>query len=274
MKPDNAISVVETDVNVDFAPPKDYKEPDYKAEAEAKAKAAAEALAAEAAKQQASDTNGAAPSGKEADEPEEPKLMVFGGALLPAALLDISCTCAPPSLAERVTSCGAQNGHALFCVAHLVQHRVLRKASASVLLPTHSGEPCWHHAGAGNRLDGKAAPASEGVAVPWSRVGREATNSARLPPPGSAPRPQSERESAGSAKSSASGKAGKVVFGDSAAGMAASNRLAARLKAKENAAQGGGAAAGAPPKPPAPKKDENAEKGFTAFEGAGRSLKD
>ena len=32
VKPDTAVSVVETDVEVDFAPPKDYKEPDYKAE--------------------------------------------------------------------------------------------------------------------------------------------------------------------------------------------------------------------------------------------------
>jgi ubiquitin fusion degradation protein 1 len=31
VKPDKAVSVIETDVNVDFAPPKDYKEPDYNA---------------------------------------------------------------------------------------------------------------------------------------------------------------------------------------------------------------------------------------------------
>merc|ERR1712050_100281 len=36
-KPDNAISIIEADVNVDFAPPKDYKEPEPVARAAASA---------------------------------------------------------------------------------------------------------------------------------------------------------------------------------------------------------------------------------------------
>jgi ubiquitin fusion degradation protein 1 len=76
VRPDKAISVVETDVNVDFAPPKDYKEPDYKAEA---AKAAALAQAATAELQKEKKESGAAME----EEAAEPKFMMFGGALTP-----------------------------------------------------------------------------------------------------------------------------------------------------------------------------------------------
>jgi Ubiquitin fusion degradation protein UFD1 len=90
VKPDNAISVVETDVNVDFAPPKDYVEPDYKAEAAAKA--LADAAAAELAAQAAGGGAGAAgPSKKDEQEPEEPKFLMFGGALSAPSMLLSGC---------------------------------------------------------------------------------------------------------------------------------------------------------------------------------------
>lgn len=79
VKPDKAISVVETDVNVDFAPPKDYKEPDYKAEAAEAAKAAVLAHAATSELQKEKKVPDAATEGEAA----EPKFMMFGGALPP-----------------------------------------------------------------------------------------------------------------------------------------------------------------------------------------------
>lgn len=69
VKPDRAVSVVETDISVDFAPPKDYKEPDYRAQAAAAQPAAA---AAEPAA-------GAAAPGTEAAEPEPPSFTAFTG---------------------------------------------------------------------------------------------------------------------------------------------------------------------------------------------------
>lgn len=80
VKPDMAISVVETDVNVDFATPKDYKEPDYKAEAAAKAAEAAAKLSAEAGTRAEAGGSGAAQAA-EAEPEQEAKFMVFGGAL-------------------------------------------------------------------------------------------------------------------------------------------------------------------------------------------------
>lgn len=74
VKPDHAASVIETDVNVDFAPPKDYQEPDYKAEAAAKAMAEAEAARASAAS--AASTSVAAAE----EAPTEPQFFAFGGA--------------------------------------------------------------------------------------------------------------------------------------------------------------------------------------------------
>ena len=84
VQPNEAISVVETDVEVDFAPPKDYKEPDYTAQAAAHAAPSADATGA-APMATDGDSAGAA-SGKNgaaaaADaEPDEPKFLIFGGA--------------------------------------------------------------------------------------------------------------------------------------------------------------------------------------------------
>lgn len=72
VKPDRAVSVVETDISVDFAPPKDYKEPDYRAQAAAAAAAQPAAAAPEPA-------GGAAAPGTEAAEPEPPSFTAFTG---------------------------------------------------------------------------------------------------------------------------------------------------------------------------------------------------
>ena len=89
VRPDAAISVVETDVNVDFAPPKDYKEPDYKAEAAAKAEAEAKAKAA------AAELAGKEPAAGDAASvaPDEPKFMVFGGADAILTTANYVCSC-------------------------------------------------------------------------------------------------------------------------------------------------------------------------------------
>lgn len=74
VKPDRAVSVVETDVEVDFAPPKDYKEPDYKP---------APAAVAPALPTGGSSTGAASASGsaKAAEaEPEPPRFTAFAGA--------------------------------------------------------------------------------------------------------------------------------------------------------------------------------------------------
>lgn len=91
VRPDAAISVVETDVNVDFAPPKDYKEPDYKAEAAAKAEAEAKAKAALA---EAAGETSAAAGDSAAAASEEPKFMVFGGAHALSTCYRVLSSCA------------------------------------------------------------------------------------------------------------------------------------------------------------------------------------
>lgn len=83
VKPDRAVSVVETDISVDFAPPKDYKEPDYRAQAAAAA--AVQPVATAVA------PDGAATSapGIEAAEPEPPRFAAFSGASFPSALAQV-----------------------------------------------------------------------------------------------------------------------------------------------------------------------------------------
>lgn len=61
-KPSNAVSIIEADVNVDFAPPKDYKEPEHQPAQAARASAQVKAEAEE-----------------EEEEVEEPKSKLFGG---------------------------------------------------------------------------------------------------------------------------------------------------------------------------------------------------
>lgn len=103
VQPSDAISVVETDVEVDFAPPKDYKEPDYAAQAAAQAAAAAAAdaggavpMATDGAAAPAGDGKNGAAGAPEAAA-EEPKFLVFGGA---------------PSLrAQVVHACTSMHGH-------------------------------------------------------------------------------------------------------------------------------------------------------------------
>ena len=75
VKPRGAISVIETDLSVDFMPPKDYVEPDYKA------MAAAAAAAAKEAEQQAMDAETASTSAAEPAEPPVPSFLAFGGVL-------------------------------------------------------------------------------------------------------------------------------------------------------------------------------------------------
>lgn len=119
--------------------------------------------------------------------------------------------------------------------------------------------------GSGNRLDGKATAPAAPVAVPLSQLGQRPSNSASLPPPGSNAGEDKSARSSDGARSNASSKTGKVVFGDDKTGVA-NNRLAARLASKKN---------GASLPPPAPKAAPKEEApGFVAFGGKGRSLKD
>jgi ubiquitin fusion degradation protein 1 len=180
-KPADAISVIETDCNVDFAPPLDYVEPDWKAEAAAAALAAAAAAAAAAPEAMA--TDGASGSGAAA-EPEAPAVPTF-----------------------------------------------------------------LAFAGAGRRLDGKAAGESRPVAIPI---------------PGARPAPASEPAASGSAPKAGSApggrKAGKLMFKD---------RLAAKFADKTG--PGGGPAAPPPPPKEGPPKEEGPA--FKAFSGAPNRLK-
>lgn len=74
MKPGDAISIIETDVNLEFEAPKDYKEPTRQPAAPLQPLAAA--AGGEAGP---SSTGGAAAAGEEEAEPEEPKFIAFQG---------------------------------------------------------------------------------------------------------------------------------------------------------------------------------------------------
>eukprot|EP00955_Chlamydomonas_euryale_P119127 366574-Chlamydomonas_euryale.AAC.1 len=83
-KPADAISVVETDCQVDFEAPKDYKEPEKVFRKPAAAAAAAAGSGAGAAAGSASGSGGGGGDAKEA-EPQDPKFLAFAG---PARRLD------------------------------------------------------------------------------------------------------------------------------------------------------------------------------------------
>lgn len=83
VKPDMAVSVVETDVEVDFAPPIDYKEPDYKA---APAVPSAAALPAGSS----IDSKSAAASAA-ATEAEPPRFTAFAGVQRVSMKCSICC---------------------------------------------------------------------------------------------------------------------------------------------------------------------------------------
>ena len=82
--PANAISVIETDCNVDFAPPLDYVEPEKvfpKAAAAASAAAAPVAMLTTGSAAAAADGGGASGSGRggEVEKVEEPQFLAFAG---------------------------------------------------------------------------------------------------------------------------------------------------------------------------------------------------
>jgi ubiquitin fusion degradation protein 1 len=88
-RPGDAISVIETDCEVDFAPPLDYVEPDWKAEAAAAALAQAAAAAAAAGAAGVAGASGSGGGGAggggaaaaaEAAPPAEPAFLAFAGA--------------------------------------------------------------------------------------------------------------------------------------------------------------------------------------------------
>lgn len=73
-KPGDAISIIETDCQVDFEAPKDYKEPQY-----TPAAASGPAAAAAAPTQPAASASGSSAAGAAAEEPEGPLFMPFVG---------------------------------------------------------------------------------------------------------------------------------------------------------------------------------------------------
>ncbi|PNW72961.1 hypothetical protein CHLRE_14g613350v5 [Chlamydomonas reinhardtii] len=76
-KPGRAISVIETDCQVDFEAPKDYKEPERVPPAQPKPEPAAAAAGTSAAAGAAAGGKGPSPSPE--PEPEEPKFLAFAG---------------------------------------------------------------------------------------------------------------------------------------------------------------------------------------------------
>eukprot|EP00892_Ulva_mutabilis_P004339 jgi/Ulvmu1/2277/UM013_0124.1 len=117
VKPDRAVSVVETDISVDFAPPKDYKEPDYRAQS------AAAAVASQPAAPAAAPAGAAAAGpGTEAAEPEPPRFAAFTGrgnridGKVPTASTSTAAAAAAPAPAApaRQTTGGLKSGTHVF----------------------------------------------------------------------------------------------------------------------------------------------------------------
>jgi len=73
VKPGDAISIIETDVNLEFEAPKDYKEPTRQPAAPL------QPLAAAASGEAGPSSAGGAAGGEEEAEPEEPKFIAFQG---------------------------------------------------------------------------------------------------------------------------------------------------------------------------------------------------
>jgi hypothetical protein len=234
VKPDSAVSVVETDVEVDFAPPKDYKEPDYKAIAAPAAAATAPSMGTSAAGSIAgTSADGSQDTGDGASD--QPKFTAFSGVRLLHELLvllaaDLVWMRSISMSSQEIFLCGA-----------------VHQRPDMVKLESADMQAC---AGRGNRIDGKAS------AAPATSPSAPAATSARTT------EAQQGRGSNGGLK------AGTHVFGNgSSAPSIPGNRLAARLAKKT------GDGRPPPPQPPK-QAEKVEEPNFVPFAGKGRSLKD